>query len=137
MGVGGFVNISQAAKTLVYCGTFTAGGQSVAIGGGGLRVVKEGSERKFLAEVEEITFSGAEAARKGQRVLYITERAVFELRNGRMTLTEVAPGVDVQRDVLSQMDFTPDIAEPLAAMPAEIFQPQWGKLHALIEAKAH
>ena len=72
----------------------------------------------------------------GQRVLYVTERAVFELRGGRMTLTEIAPGIDLNRDVLAQMDFEPAIASDLAAMERGIFYPRWGALRLIIESKA-
>ena len=91
VGPGGFINITQATKTIVYCGSFTAGGLAVAVGDGRLHVTKEGKFKKFISAVEQITFSGAEAVRRGQRILYVTERAVFELHDGRMTLTELAP----------------------------------------------
>jgi propionate CoA-transferase len=135
VGPGGFINISQATPTLVYCGSFTAGGLQITVGDGQVRVVKEGRIKKFVADVEQITFSGAEAARRGQKVCYVTERAVLELIGGRMTLTEIAPGVDLQHDVLAQMEFAPDIAKPLRAMPADIFREKWGKLPAIMNAK--
>ena len=97
-----------------------------------MRIVHEGKYKKFLDHVEQVTFSGAEAVRRGQRVIYVTERAVFELREGTMTLTEIAPGIDLERDVLAQMDFVPAIAEPLGRMPAEIFQEHWGGLRAFL-----
>jgi len=99
-------------------------------------VTKEGKFRKFVSAVEQITFSGAEAARRGQAILYVTERAVFELREGRMTLTELAPGIDLERDVLAQMEFTPVVAEPLAPMPGHLFYETWGKLQSIITAAA-
>jgi propionate CoA-transferase len=136
VGIGGFVNVSNGTKAVVYCGSFTAGGLKVATGDGELHVVQEGKSRKFLEHVEEISFSGPYAASSGQRVLYVTERAVFELRDGRMTLIEIAPGVDLERDVLGQMDFAPVIAEDLALMPAEIFCERWGKLRAIAESHA-
>ena len=86
--------------------------------------------------MEQITFSGAEAARRGQRILYVTERAVFELHEGRMTLTELAPGIDLERNVLAQMEFTPVVAEPLAPMPGYLFYEKWGKLRSIITAVA-
>jgi propionate CoA-transferase len=132
VGPGGFIDVSQAAKSLVYCGSLTAGGLEVATGNGEMRIVHEGKYKKFLDEVEQVTFSGAEAGRRGQRVLYVTERAVFELREGTMTLTEIAPGIDLERDVLAQMDFVPAIAEPLGRMAAEIFQEHWGGLRAFL-----
>jgi propionate CoA-transferase len=121
---------------VVYCGTFTAGGLKVDTGDGRMRVVREGQHNKFLDHVEEITFSGAQATKRGQRVLYVTERAVFELRGGRMTLTEIAPGIDLKRDVLAQMGFEPAIASDLAAMERGIFYPRWGALRLIIESKA-
>lgn len=136
VGPGGFINITQATQTIVYCGSFTAGGLEVEIDDGRLRVVKEGKYKKFLESVEQITFSGAEAVRRGQRVLYVTERAVLELREGRMTLIEIAPGVDLERDVLGQMDFAPVLAEPLGLMPGHIFHTGWGKLRSIMTAKA-
>lgn len=132
VGPGGFIDVSQSAKSLVYCGSFTAGGLEVSTGDGEMRIVHEGKHRKFLEQVEQVTFSGVEAARRGQRVLYVTERAVFELREGRMTVIEIAPGIDLERDVLAQMDFVPAVAEPLLRMPAEIFRAEWGGLRAFL-----
>ena len=136
VGPGGFINITQATKTVVYCGSFTAGGLEVATGDGRLQVTREGKFKKFVSAVEQITFSGAEATRRGQRILYVTERAVFELHEGRMTLTELAPGIDLERDVLAQMEFTPVLAEPLAPMPGHLFYQKWGKLRSIITAAA-
>jgi propionate CoA-transferase len=133
-GAGGFINISQAAKTLVFAGTFTAGGLDVEVTGGELRVRTEGRARKFLDHVEQITFSGQYAAGTGQKVLYVTERAVFELLDGSMTLIEIAPGIDLQTDVLDQMDFAPVISPDLAPMPAGIFRETWGELAAHIHS---
>jgi propionate CoA-transferase len=107
----------------------------VETGDGCLRVLKEGKHRKFLRSVEQITFSGAEAARRGQRILYVTERAVFELRDGQMTLIEIAPGVDLERDVLAQMEFAPVVADTLVLMPDDIFYEEWGKLRSIMVAK--
>jgi propionate CoA-transferase len=127
-GVGGFVNISQNAKELVYCGTFTAGGLEVAIDDGGLRILKEGEHRKFLRDVEQVNFSGQYARERGQKVLYITERAVFELREQGLVLTEIAQGIALQRDVLEQMEFTPQLSERLKPMEARIFRDELMKL---------
>ena len=80
----------------------------------------------FLADVEQITFSGAYAAKRGQRVLYVTERAVFQLIDGVMTLIEIAPGVDLQHDILDRMDFAPAISPTLASMPEGLFREVWG-----------
>lgn len=127
-GCGGFINICQSAKTLVFAGTFTAGGLEVEVVDGALRITTEGRARKFLDRVQQITFSGPFSAARGQRVLYVTERAVFELSPDAMTLIEIAPGIDLQADVLDQMDFTPAISPDLRLMPAGIFRQTWGEL---------
>ena len=123
-GCGGFINITQTARKVVFCGTFTAGGLHTSIGDGQLGIVQEGKHRKFLEAVEHLTFSGEYAAERGQQVLYVTERAVFELRGGQVMLTEVAPGIDVEHDVLAHMDFHPAIASPLGEMDRRVFRPE-------------
>ena len=120
-GCGGFINITQTAPVVVYCGTFTAKGLKENIGNGKLEIVEEGKIKKFKQEVEQITFAAEYAAEIGQKVLYVTERAVFELRNGVFTLTEIAPGVDLEKDILGQMEFRPAIAEDLKLMDARLF----------------
>jgi propionate CoA-transferase len=135
VGCGGFINITQNAKKVVYCGTFTAGGLKVLVGDGKLVITQEGKGKKYVNKVEQVTFSGAYATQTRQPVLYITERCVFELRAGVLTLTEIAPGMDLQRDILAQMEFAPAIAKDLKLMPAEIFFPKWGGLRQIIEAK--
>jgi propionate CoA-transferase len=121
-GVGGFVNISQGAKALVFCGAFTAGGLEIEVGGGRLRIRKEGRYQKFVRRVEQITFSGELAAARGQRVQFITERAVLGITPEGLVITEVAPGVDLEREVLGQMGFRPRVAPDLKVMDARIFQ---------------
>ena len=122
-GAGGFINITQNSRTVVFVGTFTAGGLKVAIENGHLRIVQEGRSRKFVNKIEQITFSGPYAASKGQKVLYVTERCVFALTAQGLELIEVAPGVDIERDILAQMDFVPIINQP-QPMDARIFQPE-------------
>lgn len=120
-GCGGFINISQNAKKVVFCGTFTTGNLEISAGNGRLVIKQEGKHKKFLKKVEQITFSGEYAAEKGQIVFYVTERAVFKLENGKITLTEIAPGIDRESQVLSLMDFKPRIAPGLKIMNKEIF----------------
>ncbi len=123
-GAGGFINISQSAKTVVFVGTFTTAGLEVAMEEGRLRIVQEGTTPKFVAQVEHRTFSGEVSFRKGQRVLYITERCVFRLTGQGLELIEIAPGVDLERDILAHMAFRPVIAADLRLMPDCIFRPE-------------
>ena len=120
-GAGGFINIPQNARRVVFAGTFTAGGLEVEVKDGKVRIVKEGRSRKFVRKVEQITFNGAYAAETGQPVLYVTERCVFRRGKAGMELIEVAPGIDIERDILAQMDFKPIVASP-AAMDPRIFR---------------
>ena len=122
-GAGGFINITQNARHLVFAGTFTAGGLRVEIDEGGMNIVKEGRSRKFVQQLEQITFNGSYAADKGQPVLYVTERCVFRRTPEGMELTEVAPGIDIERDILAQMDFRPIVRDP-RPMDARIFRPE-------------
>jgi propionate CoA-transferase len=120
-GAGGFINISQNARRLVFAGTFMAGGLKLAIESGKPRIVTEGQTRKFVPAVEQVTFSGPRAAARGQSVLYVTERCVFRLTAEGLQLVEVAPGIDVERDILAHMGFRPVIRD-VALMDARIYQ---------------
>jgi propionate CoA-transferase len=120
-GAGGFINISQNAKAVVFVGTFTACGLDLRIAGGKVAVACEGSSAKFVHEVEHRTFSGELARKRGQRVLYVTERCVFRLAEAGLELIEIAPGIDLERHILSQMEFVPAISPQLKTMDAALF----------------
>jgi propionate CoA-transferase len=124
-GAGGFINISQSAKAVVFVGTFTAGELEVRIADGLVHIVHEGRQRKFVQAVEHRTFSGDRARQRGQRVLYVTERCVFRLApEGGLELVEIAPGIDLERHILAQMDFTPAISPQLKLMDPALFNDQ-------------
>ncbi len=133
VGPGGFINISQNAKTIVFSGTFTAGGLDIDWPNGRTRIAREGVEKKFVRKVQQVTYSGPLAAQNGQPALYVTERAVF-CRNarGRLELIEVAPGIDLERDIFAQMAFRPDVATDLKEMDRRIFRPEPMGLAAII-----
>jgi propionate CoA-transferase len=123
-GAGGFINISQSAKSVVFVGTFTAGDLQIVVADGRLQLKNDIGPKKFVREVEHRTFSGVEAARRGQPVLYVTERCVFRLAPDGLELIEIAPGVDLERDILARMDFEPIIRGTPRLMDAAIFRPQ-------------
>lgn len=120
-GAGGFINISQNAKKVVFVGTFTAGSLEVAVAAGQLFITREGQAAKFVEDVEHRTFSGPQATRRGTPVLYITERCVFRLGPDGLELIEVAPGIDIERDILSRMNFRPHMPRPPRLMDPRIF----------------
>lgn len=122
MGIGGFVNISQNAKKAVFCGTLTAGGLKVAIQDGQVKIVNEGRFVKFVDRVPEVTFSGELAASQDKEVHYITERGVFRLTRQGIELYEIAPGIDLERDILAHMGFRPLISKDLRQMDPRLFQ---------------
>jgi propionate CoA-transferase len=121
-GIGGFMNITQTARKVVFTGTFTAEGLRIEAGEGKLRILEEGRTRKFVRRVEQVTFSGAYARSRGQEVLYVTERAVFRLGQDGVELIEVAPGIDLDRDIRGHMDFPLRIGPELKTMPPEAFE---------------
>jgi len=123
-GAGGFINISQNAKQVVFVGTFTAGGLKVAVDEGELQIIQEGKVKKFVEQVEHVTFSGEYALKKKQPVLYVTERCIFELTEAGMALIEVARGVDLEAHILAQMEFEPVINGTPSPMDARIFRPE-------------
>lgn len=131
-GAGGFIDISQTAKKLVFAGTFTAAGLEEHVEDGKLVIDEEGRFPKFVANVEQITFSGKYAAANQQPIVYVTERAVFELTADGLMLTEIAPGMDLEKDILAHMDFKPLISENLKQMDAGLFAEEWGGLSALV-----
>ena len=122
-GAGGFINISQNSKKVVFCGTFTAGKLNAVVEDGKLRIVTEGESKKFVNQVEHRTFSGKYASLSGQAVLYVTERCVFRLAKEGMELVEVAPGIDIEKDIVGQMEFIPIIRNPVT-MDARLFRPE-------------
>lgn len=120
-GCGGFINITQNAGKAVFCGTLMTGEPDLDIGGGTLSVQSEGTGPKFVDEIEQITFSSEYAVETDQPVVYITERVVFELTGDGLVLTEVAPGIDIDADILDQMEFDPIIADDLTEMDSRLF----------------
>jgi propionate CoA-transferase len=135
IGCGGFVNITTASKGVVYCGTFTTGGLKVTAEDGKLKILQEGKKKKFIDHVEQITFSGQYASKSGKPILYVTERCVFKLINGEVTLIEIAPGIDLEKDILAHMEFKPAISPDLKTILPAIYHPEWGGLKEIIEAK--
>jgi len=131
-GPGGFINITQNAKKVIFCGMFTTGSEEV-IDNGKLCITKEGKAKKFINQVEQITFSGAYASRTKQPVLFITERCVFRLEDCELNLMEIAPGIDLDRDILAMMEFKPRISPQLKTMDAALFQPRWGRLKEILK----
>ncbi|NNC39788.1 MAG: 3-oxoacid CoA-transferase [Acidimicrobiia bacterium] len=122
-GPGGFPNISYGARKVCFVGTLTTGGMRVTIEDGSIRVVTEGATRRFVDRVREITFSGSVAAERGQDVRYITERAVFELAEGVVTMIEIAEGLDPEADVIAHMGFRPAISPTLSRIDPAVFLP--------------
>lgn len=120
-GVGGFTNIAQSARRLVFCCTFRAGEIKISKDEDKLRILSEGRHAKFVKQLQQISFHGPSALAQGQEVLFVTERAVFELSPEGLLLIEIAPGIDLQHDVLDQMEFVPRISQSLRSMPLPVF----------------
>lgn len=124
VGPGGFINISQNAKTVVFSGTFTAGKNEISWPNGQMQIRRDGDGQKLVKKVEQITYSGSYGRERGQRTLYVTERAVFRLGPSGVELIEIAPGIDLERDVIARMGFKPKVASDLKTMDARLFKPE-------------
>jgi propionate CoA-transferase len=135
VGPGGFINISSSAKKVVFVGTMTVGAK-YAVQDGKIVILKEGSRKKFVKQVDHVTFSGKYARKIGKPVFYVTERSVFSLEAVGLTLIERAPGLEVEKDIISAMEFRPKISPALKEMPRELFMPQWGKLRQIMGRNA-
>ncbi|MDR3237283.1 MAG: acylcoa--acetate/3-ketoacidcoatransferase [Spirochaetia bacterium] len=135
-GVGGFMNISSTAQKAVVLGSFTAGGTQTSCKDGKLVIEKEGKFKKFVNKCPQLSYSCIESVKAGQSILYVTERAVFEGTVNGLKLIEIAPGADLEKDILGQMEFKPEIpAGGPKLMPAEIFNEKWGGLRAHLDKK--
>lgn len=119
-GCGGFIDISQHTQKIVFCGGFAAGGKVEFINEG-IRVTHPGKHKKFVSNVEQITFNGSQALKNNHEILYLTERGVFKLTENGLLLTEIAPGVELEKDILSMMDFKPEISPDLSLMDHRLF----------------
>ena len=127
-GAGGFIDITQSAKKVVFTGTFMAEGLKVSVRDGKLTILQEGKVKKFLQDVEQVTFSGPYAVKRNQPVLFMTERCVFKLSSDGMELIEIAPGIDLEKDILANMEFEPIIKDPPGLMDGRIFRDEPMKL---------
>ena len=134
VGVGGFINISQNAKRVVFSGTFTSGGLELKTGDGTLSIVQEGRHKKFVGSIEQICYNAEFAERQGRTAIFVTERAVFQAIGNTLVLVEVAPGIDIERDIFPHMAFQPRIAKELKQMDARLFRPEPMGLLADVEA---
>jgi propionate CoA-transferase len=124
VGVGGFINISQNAKKVVFSGTFTAGGLELACADGALQIVSEGKHRKFVGGIEQICYNAEFAERQGRTAMFVTERAVFQAVDGGLELIEVAPGIDIEQDIMVHMPYRPRCASALRLMDRRLFSPE-------------
>ena len=136
VGPGGFVNISTGAKKVIFVGALTTKGAEYEVGNGTIKIVKEGKIKKCVDQVEQISFSGQQAAKAGKEVYYCTERCTFKLINGKVTLIDKAPGMDIEKDIIANMGFRPEIAPDVKDIPAEMYNEVWGGLKAHMLAHA-
>lgn len=120
-GSGGFIDITHRTKKIMFCGTLTSGGLDIGIQDGKLTIVKEGRHKKLIRQVEHLTFNAEAAREKGQEPVYITERAVFRLGDNGLVLTEYAPGIDVEKEILPYIDFKVDIDPDVKPMSPHLF----------------
>ena len=121
-GPGGFINITQCTPKIVFMGTFMASDLEEEITDGELVIKQEGKKMKFVKNVQQITFSSDQAIKNNQEILYVTERCVFKLVKNGIELIEIAPGIDLEKDILAHMEFKPIIAKDLKLMDERIFQ---------------
>ena len=135
ISVGGFANIAATAKKAIFVGTFTAGGIQCKVEDGKMVIEQEGKFKKFVDSCPQLTFNADQSLGKGNKIIFITERCVIERTKEGMVLTEIAPGIDLQTQILDQMGFAPVIPQGgPKLMDAELFQPKWGKLKKLLDA---
>jgi propionate CoA-transferase len=134
-GAGGFVDITARAKQLVFSGFMTAGGLDLEISDGKVTIKQEGRNRKFVPDLEHVTFSGRMARERGQRATYVTERCVIELIDGELVVVEIAPGIDLDRDILGQVDIPLRVASDLKLMDARLFDPDPMGLHLEVKPR--
>jgi len=121
-GAGGFIDLVHNARKIIFCGTLTAGGLKLEVSNGRVKITKEGKTKKFIERVQQITFNGQLARKKAQDVIYVTERGVFDLEPDGLILREIAPGLNLERDILSQIEFKPKVASDLREMDPAILQ---------------
>jgi propionate CoA-transferase len=137
IGVGGFINISQNAKCVVFGGTLTTGDLDIAWAQGKTLIRREGRYKKFVPKLEQVCYSAAMGRAQDQTTLFVTERAVFRVGIQGLELIEIAPGLDLERDVIGQMGFRPQLAPDIRVMDARIFQEGPMRLAAHVRDKAH
>jgi propionate CoA-transferase len=135
IGVGGFINISQNAKCVIFSGTLTAGGLDIGWERGKTIIRQEGRHKKFVHKLEQVCYNATFASERGQTALYVTERVVFRIGAQGLELIEVAPGIDLERDVFAQMEFRPHVSPDLRTMDARLFDPARLGIHDEVVAR--